>query len=378
MSAPDPDQKTEDPTPKRRQKAARDGDVPKSRELLVAAVMLAGCAYLAVAGTLMFAGLADMLTAGLSLTPAETRAFTPGARSIGLLSELWLPMSGLFAICCVAAVAGQAALGGLRFSPRAARPRPSKLNPFSGLKRMFGPNALIELGKSLLKVLLTGSIGIAFLLFWVDRIAALGSLTLGGAFAMAGETLALLLLVLCGGLAIVAAVDVPSQHHQRMKKLRMTKQEVKDEQKQAEGAPELKAARRNRQREIAKGGARAGVAEAQMVLANPTHFAVALRYDPARDAAPVVTAAGKGEVALAIKELAAELDRPLLSYPDLTRAIYFTSSVGKPVRSDLFTAVATVLAFVLDVDRRMAGSKPQVMIPPAARFDANGKIPRRA
>ncbi|MGB7404743.1 MAG: EscU/YscU/HrcU family type III secretion system export apparatus switch protein [Pacificimonas sp.] len=373
MSAPDQDQKTEEPTAKRQEKARKDGDVLKSRELLVATVSIAGCAYLWAAGSMLFEALIDLLTSGLTLTAADAREFVPAARTTRLMTALWWPMIGLFALCIVGAVAGQAMLGRVQFNMKSAKFQGGKLNPLKGLKRMFGTNALSELWKSVLKVLLTGSMGLAFLYLWIDGIGALGKRTFGAALAFSGHTLAGLLAVLCAGLAVVAMVDVPVQAKQRTKKLRMTKQEVKDEHKQSEGAPELRAAMRERQRQAAKGGARKGVEEAQMVLVNPSHFAVALRYRPGVDAAPVVSAAGRGDTALAIRELAEEFDRPVLSYPELTRAIYFTSAVGAPVRHDLFTAVAVVLAFVLDVDRRMAAAKPAVVVPKAVRFDSEGR-----
>ncbi|MBV7256990.1 flagellar type III secretion system protein FlhB [Pacificimonas sp. WHA3] len=373
----DPDQKTEEPTFKRKEKAAKDGDILKSRELLVATVSLGGCAYLVLMGYSFFTSLMDLLAAGLTLGPNDARDFQPGMRAVGMLEGLSMSMLGLFGVCMVAAVAGQAVLGKIQFNIRSARFQGGKLSLFKGLKRMFGMNALSELGKSILKVLLTGSMGVGFLLLWVDQIGTLGKYTLGGALGLTGGILALLLMILCAGLGIVALVDVPIQHMQRMKKLRMTKQEIKDEHKQSEGSPEVKAAMRARQRAAAKGGVRQGVGEANMILTNPTHFSVALRYDPAKDAAPMVVAAGTGDIALAIREVAAEMGKPVLSYPQLTRAIYFTSKVGEAVRGDLFVAVAVVLAFVLDVDRKMAADKPSVVVPPQVRFDANGQIPKK-
>jgi flagellar biosynthetic protein FlhB len=176
-------------------------------------------------------------------------------------------------------------------------------------------------------------------------------------------------------LAVIALIDVPAQIFQRAGRLRMSKQEVKDESKQTDGSPELKAAVRRRQHEVLRGSARSAVAEATVVLTNPTHFAVALRYRPGEDGAPVVVARGRGATAQAIRELAAEKEVPVLSYPQLTRAIYYTARTGQVIREDLYLAVATVLAFVFNLDAVLAegGQQPSVDVPPGARFDEKGR-----
>jgi flagellar biosynthesis protein FlhB len=152
----------------------------------------------------------------------------------------------------------------------------------------------------------------------------------------------------------------------------MSKEEIKQEHKESEGSPENKAHIRQRQREILKGGFRKTVAEAHVVLTNPTHFAVALRYDQGRDQVPVVVAKGRGQTALAIRELAAELAVPVLEYPALARGVYYTSKEGQEVRDDLYLAIATVLAFVFGVNRAAGGLQPLVSVPETARFDENG------
>jgi flagellar biosynthetic protein FlhB len=155
----------------------------------------------------------------------------------------------------------------------------------------------------------------------------------------------------------------------------MTKQEVKEEHKQTEGSPELKGAVRRRQMETARRSARAQVAEASVVLTNPTHFAVALRYRPGQDPAPIVVARGRGATADAIRALAEEFDVPMLRYPQLARAIYFTTRAGQLIREDLYVAVATVLAFVFNIDRAVAEGRtqPDIDVPGDARFDENGR-----
>jgi flagellar biosynthetic protein FlhB len=257
-------------------------------------------------------------------------------------------------------------------------PKGSRINPVSGLKRIFGPTGWIELGKSLLKVVLLGAIG-----WWMLSAAMAGSFGLVStdiheATAAMGDQFVVLLFAMAGGLVAIAGIDVPIQLIRHLQQLRMSKQEIKDEHKESEGSPELKAAQRARQREIMKGGFRKAVEGAHVVLTNPTHFSVALRYDAGRDQVPVVVAKGRGATALAIRELAAELAVPVLEYPSLARAVYYTSREGQEVRDDLYMAIATVLAFVFGVNARAGGSQPPVAVPETALFDEEGRKLARA
>jgi flagellar biosynthetic protein FlhB len=249
------------------------------------------------------------------------------------------------------------------------------MNPMSGLKRMFGMHGVIELAKSIAKVLLIGSVGAWLMLSELPRLLGLGGRDTRAAIHDLGGTFLFGVMLMAGALAFIALIDVPVQRMQRRRKLRMSKQEVKDEHKQSEGSPELKGQIRQKQREIAKGSVRKAMGEATMVLTNPTHFAVALRFNQGTDAAPIVIARGRGVTAEAIRELAAELNVPVLSYPELARAIYYTARAGQFVREDLYLAVATVLAFVFSLDAaRAAGhAQPPVVVPPQARFDAEGR-----
>jgi flagellar biosynthesis protein FlhB len=190
-----------------------------------------------------------------------------------------------------------------------------------------------------------------------------------------GEKIILTVAVLSAGLLLIAGIDVPVQYLRRNQRLRMSKQQMKEEMRQSDGAPELKQALRARQQEVLMSSARKGMADASVVLTNPTHFAVALRYRPGLDAAPVVVARGRGDVALAIKALAKEDIVPTLEYPQLTRAIYFTTRTGKTVSEDLYVAVAAILAFVFRLENALANdvAKPIVDVPAAKRFDPDGR-----
>jgi flagellar biosynthetic protein FlhB len=275
----------------------------------------------------------------------------------------------------VAAIATPAMLGSLGFRSEAFGFKANKMNPLTGLKRMFGQQGLTELGKSLAKVLLLGGIGIWFLLDAARGLVGLASQDLRPALTEVGNTFVIAVLLMAVALAGIAAIDVPAMWAQRMGRLRMSKQEVRDEHKQTEGSPELKAAIRRRQHEVLRGSARSAVAEATVVLTNPTHFAVALRYRPGEDAAPIVVARGRGATAQAIRELAAENTVPILNYPQLARAIYFTTRTGHIIREDLYMAVAAVLAFVFNLDAALASGahQPRVDVPEGARFDEKGR-----
>lgn len=352
-----------------------NGDVLQSRELGTALVLLVGAAWIALAGPMLMSSLQNMLSGGLSFGHADVSDFDPGQVILRLLGAVALPVLILFALTLVAAVAAPAALGSLGFRTSAFAFKGNKLNPLSGIKRMFGMQGLIELVKSLAKVILLGGIGAWLIFGQVHNIIGLTSQDINPALANVGHTFTTAMLVMAGALFLIAMIDVPAQIFQRMRRLRMTKQEVKDEHKQSEGSPELKAAIRRRQHEVLRGSARQAVQEATVVLTNPTHFAVALRYDPNRDAAPIVVARGRGATAEAIRELAAEGHVPILSYPQLARAVYYTSRTGQIIREDLYLAVATIIAFVFNVDAMTAGgtAQPEIEVPAGARFDEEGR-----
>lgn len=375
MAEVERDQKTEEATAKRKRDSAQKGDVLSSRELATAVSMAAGTAWLALAGSWAIRSWSGMLAAGLTIDASTARSFVITDRISALLGLAIGPLAALFGISMLAAIASPAMLGSFGFRAASFAPKASRLNPIAGLGRMFGTHGLAELGKSIIKVALLGATG-----WWVitGDIAAINGLSgadATSAAALAGGTVVRLLLALSIALLAIAALDVPLQLRQRNVRLRMSKQEVRDEHKETEGSPELKSAIRARQHAILSNSARKAVTEAAVILTNPTHFAVALRYRPGMDAAPFVVARGRGATALAIKDLAQDNGVPTLDYPLLTRAIYFTSRAGQPIAHDLYVAVATVLAFVfnLDVSRTNLTDKPEIDVPDAKRFDQSGR-----
>jgi flagellar biosynthetic protein FlhB len=185
--------------------------------------------------------------------------------------------------------------------------------------------------------------------------------------------MATLLMLLSAGLVVIAVIDWPIQYVRRLSQLKMTSQEMRDEHKQTEGAPEKKAAIRQRQRDMARGGVAKSVKQAQFVLTNPSHFSVAMAYDPAVAPAPYVLAKGRGEKALAMRELAAEYGVPRLEYPALARSVYFTTRENQVVRAELYGAIASVLAFVMALKRGESPPMPQINVPVELQFDAEGQ-----
>jgi len=368
-------EKTEKATTKRLSEAAKNGDILQSRELATAMVVMAGIATMAIMGPEILAAIREMLREGLRVEPGDITTFAPQKRAAQLLSIVMLPVGAILAATFLAAVAAPALLGSLGFRPGAFAVKPNKLNPLSGLKRMFGPQGLTELIKSIAKVVLMGAIG--GYLVW-ERLVAIRQMGKAGivpALDELGQIFILVALALAGVLFLIAGVDVPAQIMQRARRLNMSKQEIKDEHKETEGSPEAKGAIRRRQMETMNGSIRKAVSEASVILTNPTHFAVALRYQPGRDHAPIVLARGADEIARAIREMGNEVSVPILQYPELTRAVYYTSRVGQVIDERLFLAVATVLAFVFRVENRMASEmdRPHVDLPDGLRFDADGR-----
>ncbi len=371
----DKDQKTEAPTPKKRRDAAEKGDVLQSRELGTALVVIGGAIWIALAGPMMIGALEVMIVDALSFDVSDIRTFDPGSAAIRLLGIIALPLAMLFGVTLIAAIGTPALLGSFGFRAKALGFKGSKLNPISGMKRIFGMQGLIELGKSVAKVLLLGTVAIWVITSNLPTMVGLTSQDIRPAISDIGGIFVIAVLVMGMALAVIAGIDVPAQMYQRFQRLKMTRQETKEEHKQAEGAPELRAAVRRRQHEMARNSARGAIAEATVVLTNPTHFAVALRYRQGMDFAPVVVARGRGVTAEAMRELAAEHDVPMLSYPQLTRALYYTSQPGQIIREDLYMAVATVLAFVFNLDAALAAGNqpPPIELPPEMRFDTEGR-----
>lgn len=365
------------PSAKRKREAAKRGDVIRSRELATAAAVAIGAVWLMMAGPWMLDLLAAVLRAGFTWNRTALDDFTPGAALMGALLAVLPPLLLLGAIVILASLLSQLGFGEGRWVGGNLAPKASRINPVSGLKRMFGPTGLIEMAKGIAKVALLGTIAWVWAEDRLESLARLGRGNLFGELAYAWDALVRLLFWLSAGLFAIALVDLPVQLVRRMLRLKMTLQDVREEAKESEGSPEKKGAIRERQRRIAMGGLLPAMKEAQFIVANPAHFAVALAYDPAKAPAPVVIAKGRGERALAMREMAAEFAVPVLRYPALARSVYFTTREKQMIREDHYAAVAAILAFVLALKRGENRRPPEVSVPITVRFDADGRLDPR-
>lgn len=367
-------EKTFAPTDKRRADAAKNGDVLRSKELATLAATGAGALALLGIGPWLNDALGQTARAGFHFDRAALDSFAPGALIIDAAIALLPPVMAIGLVVALITVGSQMLLGDGRFNMGSAAPKASRINPLSGLKRIFGVQGLIELGKGLLKLGLLG--GIAY--WWAaDRLPALlvlGRSPLQAQISVATEAFSSLIGTMLLGLLVIAGIDYPLQLFQRNKRLMMSLQDMRDENKQSEGSPEMKSARRQRQRDLARGGVAKAMKDAQFVIVNPLHFAVALTYDPTLAPAPVVLAKGRGETALAMREIAGEEGLPLLEYPQLARAVYFTTRPNQMVREELYVAIAALVAFVMALKRGQHPRRPVIDVPSELQFDGDGKV----
>ena len=367
-------EKSHAPTPKRKRDAARKGDVIRSRELATAGAVAVGAAWFLLAGPWLLESLSTLLRAALRFGRADIDDFGVSRLLVQAMLAALPPVFLLGLAVMLVSLLSQLGFGEGRWLGSNLAPKGSRIDPLKGLKRMFGPNGWIEMAKGMAKVALLGTIAWLWAKDHALRLAQLGRGDLAGQLSDAWNSLALLLVWLAGGLAVIALIDFPIQLVRRLLRLRMTTQEMRDEHKETEGAPEKKAAIKERQRKIAMGGLVPAMQEAQFIIANPIHFAVALGYDPEKAPAPVVLARGRGDKALAMRELAADYAVPVLEYPALARSIFYSVREKHMIKDDHFVAVAAILAFVLALKRGERREKPKVSAPVTLRFDADGRL----
>ncbi|MGR5299949.1 flagellar biosynthesis protein FlhB [Vibrio alfacsensis] len=375
MAESDGQERTEEATPRRLQQAREKGQVARSKELASASVLIVGAVALMWFGESLARALFSIMSRLFDLQRDEIfdtyKLFDiAGGALLDLLFPLFLILVTLF----VAAIVGAAGLGGISFSAEAAMPKLSKMNPLSGLKRMVGMQSWVELVKSILKVALVT--GVAIYLIQASQ-ADLFQLSMDvypqNIFHALDILLNFILLISCS-LLIVVAIDIPFQIWQHADQLKMTKQEIKDEYKETEGKPEVKGRIRMLQREAAQRRMMADVPQADVIVTNPEHFSVALRYKQKTDRAPVVIAKGTDHMAMKIREVAREHDITIVPAPPLARALYYTTDLEQQIPDGLFTAVAQVLAFVFQLKqyRKRGGQRPKIQdyefpIPPEHR-----------
>lgn len=377
MAEDDGAEKSQEPTQKRKDDAREEGTVLTSKEALVFSGFVVGTGLLA-----MTPGLLGMLVprwAGhFRLGRAEDLDSVVSARIgaafwevLGLGIAVALPVM-------IATIGAQIALGGLHWSPKAMEFKGSRIDPMAGLKRMFSGTALMELGKAIAKVIVLGAIGWAMLSGALPRLEQLWATEPAVAAGVMGDATLGLLWAMALGLAGIAALDLAMQVLRMRKQLMMTLQEVKEENKEQNGSPEVKGKLRQLQMQASRRGARQrraleDVPRATAIVTNPTHFAVALRYVPGETRAPMIIAMGKGPMALEIMARGRKVGLAPVQIPLLARALYFTGDIGVEIDEQLYAAVAAVLAHVYRIDRGEGSDLPDIDLPPELRFSEFGQ-----
>ncbi len=370
------EEKNEEPSEQKLKKAREEGNVPRSKELNTAMLLLLAGVGLWLLGQHIANAMGEV--AVMSFTFGHDQLSDPNAMGLllfnALSKEMWILLP-FFLLLSLACILGSIGLGGFNLSTKAIAPKGNRINPLSGLKRMFSMNSLVELGKGWLKVLLLGGVGITVLLSFSRRYLSLSPLVPSVAAPEALNLLIVGFLILAGVTALIALLDVPYQIYSHNKKLRMSRQEQKDEYKNTEGKPEVKGRIRQLQREMAQRRMMGQVPEADVVITNPEHFSVALKYDQQSMAAPILLAKGADHVAMKIREIAKEHRIPMVQAPPLARSLYQFGELDQPIPEGLYVAVAQVLAYVWQIEQyqRGAQAKPKppkdMPIPDDLRYD---------
>lgn len=369
-------EKTEEPTARRLEKAREEGQVPRSKDLNTTLVLLAGALGLLAFGS--YAAELIVKMAAFNFQFEREAAFDSKLMFSHLGASMWQAAVALmpwFTIVLLAALIGPVSLGGWLFSTKSIMPKFDRLNPLSGLKRMFSMNALVELGKSVAKVLVVGVVGWMVVSYFFPDALLLRQKDIRPAIFYSLDIIIWSIILLCASTILIAMIDVPWQIYSHTKKLRMTMQEIKDEYKDSEGKPEVKSKIRQLQQEMSQRRMMADVPTADVVITNPTHYSVALQYDTDGMNAPIVVAKGVDQTALKIREIAKEHNVPHMQAPPLARALYVHTKVGDEIPEGLFVAVAQVLAYIYQLDMFVKGQgprpkgKPEMPIPRDLRVD---------
>ena len=355
----DGQEKTEEPTGKRISDARKKGQLPRSREAGTFFVLLSGVASIWLVSPFLGEGLTTLMKHSFTLT--KSQAFDTYEMGRVFFQDIVLVAIPLLAICfsmLVAAFIGNIMIGGMNFSTEAMMPKPDKLNPINGFKRIFSMNSIVELIKSIAKVACIGSICYFLISGRINEILRLSYIDVFAAVRDAMNILFIFMVIIVSAMIPIIMIDVPFQYWQYRQQLRMTKQELKDEMKETEGNPQIKSRMKRMQYEMAARRMMSKVPTADVVVTNPTHYAVALSYDPNGELAPVVVAKGVDEVAEKIKEIAREYKIPVMQLPPLARSLYYTTDLDREIPRGLFQAVAQVLAWVMGTKAYNEGKAP--------------------
>lgn len=354
-------EKTEEATPKKIEDARKKGQVPRSKEFGTAAVLIASAAGMYVFGSAIGTALLDIMKRLFSLKREEAFDMNQfGLMWAEVMTTIAWPMTGFIVSLFIASFIGNIVLGGMTMSVDAMMPKASRMSPVAGFKRMFGMNAVVELLKGLGKFGVIATLAWLLLTYYFPSILQLSQTEFPLNIVGALDILLWIFILLCCSLLLIAAVDAPYQIFKHNKELKMTLQEVKDEHKNIEGKPEVKGRQRQLQREVSQRRMMQDVPDADVIVTNPTHFSVALKYDVNGNRAPILVAKGSDHMAFRIREVAREHDVSIIASPSLARAIYHTTEINQQIPDGLFGAVAQVLAYVYQLEQfhKRKGRRP--------------------
>ena len=368
--------KTEDPTEKRKKDSREKGEIARSKELNTLAIMLAGSAGLLIFGGALAQDMMELMRYNFSLS--REVLLNPDSMGLFLLHSgkiALLALQPVLVTLLIAALVGPISLGGWLFAAGSLAPKFSRMNPAAGIKRMFSAKALVELLKALAKFFIILIVALLVLKSDIDDLLRIAHEPLELAVIHSLQVVAWSALWMACGLILIAAVDVPVQLWESHQKLLMTKQEVRDEHKDQEGRPEVKQRIRQLQRDMSQRRMMAAIPGADVIITNPTHYAVALKYDPEKGAAPMLLAKGSDFLALKIREIGEKHNILLLESPALARSIYHSTELEQEIPAGLYLAVAQVLAYVYQIRQHQAGQgkRPDALkdlpIPPDLKRD---------
>ena len=371
-------EKTEEPTARRLSKAREEGQIARSTEITIAASVISVAIYIYLFGSSLLGNVANIFAQGLvfdSLAVLEPQV--AAGRLTDAMVEALLTILPILILTGVVVLVCSGLIGGYNFSWKSLQPKASKFNPIAGFKRMFGIQALVNLGKSIAKFLLVG--GVTYLLIdaSIGEFAEISLMALEPGLTASASIITMAFLVASSTLIIIALIDAPYQVYQHNQKMKMSLKEVKDERKDTEGSPEVKQRIRQKQREISAARMLEAIAEADVVITNPEHFAVALAYDPSSEDPPKVVAKGTDIMAERIRERAGEEGVPLFQSPVLARALFFTTEIEAFIPEPLFEAVAQVIAYIFNINSINRSSnlrdKPVPRVPDNMVFDSEGR-----
>ena len=366
MSEQSSQDKTEKASPQKIKKARQEGQIPRAKEFTTAVLFLIVAIYFYSQLSSIWEHISGVFRYNMTLTRQDLdnpkQMLEQLGESLGIIIEMLLPM---FVVIVIAACGSSLILGGWMFRPANVQPKLSKLNPLSGVKRMFSTRSLVELLKSSLKVMVIFALLYSYLSSNFSQLLGMQKLTLTQGITMVMTILFEGLLLMGVALLIFGVIDIPYQRWEHLKQLKMTKQELKEEYKNNEGRPEVKQRIRQIQQQFARRKIDKAVPKADVVITNPTHYAVALKYDTSLSDAPFVVAKGIDETAMHIQRIARENQVEILHSPPLTRSIYYTTAFEQAIPSQLYIAVAHILTYVMPLKafRQGSGEKP-LPLPP--------------